>query len=67
MPEENGEPIALTIEKMKLAWEIGQRGSTSSSHNLKRLLDNFRAAYHHISDTLNGAGEEAGLPEEPDT
>ena len=32
MPEENSEPFELTIEKMKLAWIIAERGYGSSSH-----------------------------------
>ena len=57
MPEENVEPLALTIEKIKLAWAAAEKAQPSG-HNLQKLLGNFRVAYHHIGQTLSGGGDE---------
>jgi hypothetical protein len=40
------------IQAMLLAWEIVQRGTTASRHDIDQLLEDFCRVYKQISATI---------------
>ena len=54
MANEADEPAELTIKKLQLAWEMIQK---TAYHDLGPQLVDFRRAYRHISQTVDGSDD----------
>ena len=58
MPDHAAEPGEVTIKKLDIAWELTQKAvstrGVSRLDNWDHALNRFRAAYFHISETVEG-------------